>query len=205
MRKIITIIILLSISHASQGGCWIPTRIHYEARPMHWAGLQRINQLPLYESRNGFLNKEFGRYNWGNANESIIIKTPAIVEYAFKTPIKVEIIKKLSEKGVIYFFAEYKHNNMYKYERLMRVNYNQSLSSVSSRFFLPSTASIFVVIHNRDDNEFFLSKHETVKLNAYCHGITVETQGEADKLNQDICEKLQPHEREKHLACSTFK
>ena len=187
MHKLIIIIVLLSISHTSHGTCWEGDKSYYVARPTHLAGLLRIKKLPISNTRKDFLNKMFGEYNWDTINKNIFIKTPSWAENNAAVPISVELLKPLSNTGAIYLFAEYRVNSDFQYEKLAKINFKREIMSFASRFNMPATAKIFVVLHDNARERYHISADYKVNGNSFCSGISVETQKEADKYNRNLC------------------
>lgn len=206
MHRIAIIIILFSVSLASKGECEGRNDIYYVARPFHMAGLERINQSLIYNSRKDYLNKIFGMHNWDSINNNIFIKAPDRPENKATITISTEILKPLSRKGTVYLFAEYRHNSDFQYERLSKINFKRNITSYTSRYYIPVTALIFAVIHDSETNMFFISKNKKVNISGYCPGsISVATQIEADKNNRKICNKIPITEKSKHYACLALK
>jgi len=160
---------------------------YYVARPIEIAAFNRYYQLPTYKTRNEFLNNTFGDYSWDAVNKNILIKAPDIAENSNIVPVRVEGLNPLSEKSSIFLFAEYRYKGAYKYERLAKIEFNRSISLYSSRYILPTSAFLFVVLQDRENNEYSLSPHTFTKIFGHCGGVSVATEEEADRLNIRFC------------------
>lgn len=203
MHRLITIFVAIIISYNSHAGCYKFDDSYYVARPIDIEGERRFKELKSYQSQLVFLNAKFGGRNWEIKNNNIKIKAPDIAEYRYRVPLGMNTTHALADKGNIYLFAEYKHHNEHKYEKLMELKFTQPIFSFASRdFFLVRHANIFIVIHDSDTNEFHLSENKHVKSTYHCGGISVETQDEADKLNRKICNRLLPEKRDNNPACN---